>query len=274
MLQMLDLCLRYVEAGLPSLDEASLTIRGLWKIQYALRLTPSDFPVPREFLLIQTTGFGSCHYEVTPPAFHLDCVGRSATEVLGLGLPYKIAALDAIASELVGPPAYECLLDGTNCDKAGRRAEIIVRETARLAAKVVNKRKARVVLVGALGSLLVRLKSLGCLEVAATDHNPRVGGRTYHGVQIEGASATIEKISASDVAIVTGMALANGTVDGILETAALAGVRVLMYLQTGANLVQPYLDSGVSTIVSEPYPFYLMGPGSNMIRVYRASSRP
>jgi hypothetical protein len=267
---LLTKCREYVEnCGASRAEISSLVIRAAWKSQYALRLTPDDFPVLREYVVIQTVGFGSCHEEVTDLSLlRADCIGRSALDVAQFPLPYRVASLDAIASDFVPSPSAEYRLEGSNALKLAMRSDLITEETLRLASGI-SSRRARVVVVGALGSLLARLVSRPELDVYAVDGNVAVIGKNYHGVFVESSSLTLDLMRNADISIVTGMALANGTIDEILRTAIAAKSRLLMFLQTGANLVVPYLEENVDTVVSEPYPFYFMGPGATVVRVFR-----
>lgn len=268
---LLTSCRQYVEANSRHIDAPSLIVRGAWRTQYALKLTDNDFPVLREFLLIQTDGFGSCHYDPAQGTPLLtECVGRNALTLMEYPLPYKIAALDSVATGLWPPSNREYKLTGKNSDKVENRSHIICSEAKRTAPDIPFKGgdKVRVTVVGALGSLIKTLVAESRFIVEATDCDLQVVGRNYHGVIIEDGSKTVEKVAGADVAIVTGMTLANGTINDILAVDASRRARVIMYMQTAANLVQPFLAAGITTVVSEPYPFYFMGSGESVVRVY------
>ena len=268
--RLLTICREYLDAYASTCDQSSLLIRAAWKVEYALRLTANDFPVLREFLLVQTVGFGSSHQQITGPSWlRADCIGRSALALTQYPLAYQIAWLDAVASQIVPPPDEETCLTGSNAEKLAVRSDVIVSEALRLA-KSTRSLRPKVVVVGALGSLIFRLVKNHQIDIRAVDGDEAVIGRNYHGVVVESASLTKELVSGSDVAVVTGMALAIETMDDIVDAAVQSRVKLLLYLQTGANLVEPYLVAGAATVVSEPYPFYFMSSGKSVMRVYRA----
>ena len=273
---LLALCKRYIAERAVNLEPAARTVRAVWKVEYglgwryALRPTVQDAPVLREFILLQVNGFGSSHQETTGLSrLRLDCIGLDAFHLERFPLAYQIAALDAVASVFVPPPTREIRLAGSNTEKLIARTDVIVEEVLAHANRI-NRRRPRIVIVGALESLITRLVRERRFQVQASDADTTVVGRSYSGVIVESAQDTIRLIRGSDVAVVTGMVLATDTADEILEAARKGGARLVLFMQTGANLVEPCLAAGAHAVVCEPYPFYFM-PGESIVSVYRAS---
>lgn len=249
---------------------ARRVVRAAWRTQYLLRLTPNDFPVLREFLLLEVEGLGSCHCpSLSMEALDPSCIGEDALE-LKVPIEYEIAALDALASQMHAASFQTHTLSGGSREMLEHRTEIIVSEALRLMDSAPALSGGKVAVVGALGSLLAKLQSIPGLHVSATDEHPSVVGRDYHGTVIENSTKTVERVREADVAIVTGMTLVNGSINQLLELESESHVRILMFLQTGANIVSPFLTHGASVVVSEPYPFYFSGCSNSIIRVYRA----
>lgn len=78
-------------------------------------------------------------------------------------------------------------------------------------------------------------RRLGCERVMVSDLGPEVGMRRYGIEVMDGATRTDELIEGSDVLLITGTTLVNGTLDHILERAGTLGVNVLFYGTTAAG---------------------------------------
>ena len=124
--------------------------------------------------------------------------------------------------------------------------------------------------VGVVGDFLELLALNTSLSLHATDYYPAIAGRKLHGAYVRDGKHTLDEVSEADVAIVTGMTLATNTLDDILRVAQENGTHVLLFAETGANFADVYLENGVSTVVAEPFPFYLSGAPSCTVRVHRA----
>ncbi len=122
--------------------------------------------------------------------------------------------------------------------------------------------------VGVVGNIIKKLLK-NDIDVVGTDFDDEiVGKRLFEKVEIFHGSKTMEMISKSDVAIVTGMALATNTLDEIINVSKKSNTKLLVFAETGANFGSFYVDNGVDSVVSEPYPFYIF-QGKTSINVYR-----
>jgi len=125
----------------------------------------------------------------------------------------------------------------------------------------------KVVNVGAIGNFIKELRQRD-IEVFATDFHSSLVGETLHGVQIEHGGGTLEYVKKCDLALVTGMTLATGTLESIIKTAGDCGTKLVMFCETGANFAEEYCKYGVDVVVSEPFPFYAF-QGVSKIEVFR-----
>ncbi|MFL6844281.1 MAG: Rossmann-like domain-containing protein [Allosphingosinicella sp.] len=245
------------------------TIRGCWEIRYALGLIDVGFTIPRDFVVLQTIGFGSCHFEGIGATADVGAtIGRSALDLHEYPLAYQIAGLDAVASAFDEPCSSVVTLQGSNREKVIQRSKLLCDVTVR-ALQLADRpaRIRRVTMIGVLSTVVGLLSRDPRLDVRAIDKSPHVIGRNYHGVTVVDDRQTAEIVATSDVILVTGMSITEGDLDVILDVANRAGTVVIMYMQSGANLGAPILSRGAHIVISEEYPFYFMGPGSSVIKI-------
>ena len=280
-------------------SEDILTIRGIWRCDYVLRLSIQESVFNLHYVLVQTVGQGCSYYD---PASDQPTISESLIGDNVLGTEFRsralrVAALDAVYFSLNGRPNESKVIKGTNVEKAAQRATIVCNEALLLLEKKTPKKQKLTVLnVGVVGSFLSVLaahKAIGVhpeldIQITASDLYDEVAGTQLHGVTVEHGTyadsklrasdiplgtRTLELIAEADVAIVTGMTLANGTIDGILETALKNKTALLIFAETGAHFAEEYCDMGVDTVVSEPFPFYLTCSGPTQIDIYRRKDR-
>ena len=106
------------------------------------------------------------------------------------------------------------------------------------------------------------------MRVQGIDLSPAIIGNDSGGAEVLDASHTAKAIASSDIALVTGMTLANSTLDPIVELCGASGGPVVMYAQTGSYFGPFYRDWGIRAVVSESFPIYTL-PGPSEVRVYR-----
>jgi hypothetical protein len=263
-------------------------LRGVWRCDYVLRLTQEESVFHLHYLLAQTKGQGCCYYDLTDekPVVDESFLGKNVLSMRFKSRALQIAALDAVYSSLNGKPFKSIIIKGSNIEKAHRRATIVCNEVL----SIIRKRKPKqgnkfnVLNVGVVGSFLSILTRGKKLRVKASDLYEKVAGKTVHGVTVEHGTygsakshkrdtplgtRTLELVAEADLAVVTGMTLANGTLDGILATALEHKTALLIFAETGANFASEYCKMGVDAVVSEPFPFYLTCDGPTRINIYR-----
>jgi hypothetical protein len=261
-----DRCKQYVFDSLKS-DNPEIIIRGCWDVRYALGLSDVVSAVTREFLLIQTSGFGSCHYEVDERLDDIaSIIGKSALDLGDYPFEYQIAGLDAAASSIKKPSASEIDLFGSNREKVVKRSGLLY-DITKGAAQITGSRKLNITMIGVLEGVLKLFSRDSQINPIGIDRNPDVIGRNYYDIPVRGQECVLDAIAVSDVILMTGMSLYIDGVDAIFDAAQRSGAKLVMYMQTGAHLAIPVLQHGASYVISEEYPFYFMGPGRSTIRV-------
>ena len=241
-------------------------IRGLWKTDLLFRPSSNERTFNYTYLLAQTVGQGCCYCPATVQPDHT-IMGTDAREAIRERTPTGIALLDSIFARIPRRPQEVQSLCCDSVEKARLRTGIIMREAERLLpdGKGAN---ARIVNVGVVGELLRRLKEK-YRNVTATDFDEVIVGLSLHGVSIDHGNQTLEHVREADLAIVTGMTLATGTLEAIVDTARSAGTKLVVFAETGANFGEEYCrELGIDAVVSEPFPFYIF-QGATRIEVYR-----
>lgn len=254
-----------------------LTLRALSRTCYVMRLDEKATTFHLHYIVAQTLGQGCSYYDpdMDEPGLYESLIGRNALEVVTGHRCINIALLDAVFASLKGKPSKANSIEGTNIEKADLRANIVCHEAELLLKKRNAPKRGKrmmVVNVGVVGNFLAYLMNCPGLEVRASDFYRGVVGSSVHGVQVEHGSKTLDLVADADVAIVTGMTLANDTLDSILNTARENSTSLLIFAETGANFASEYCNMGVDTVVSEPFPFYLTCAGSTQIDVYRRAN--
>jgi hypothetical protein len=265
-----------------SADSEIFKLRGVWKSSYVLQLTPDESLFYLHYVLAQTVGLGCSYYDPTDeePSLHESLLGKNIFNLPFQVRSLRIAALDAAYYSLNAKPTKSFTISGTNMEKAGQRSQIICEEVFSLLASRTPKwgKKARVSVVGVVGGFLKILTERSDLEVQAVDFSPTAIDKTIHGVQVEDGTKqgshhkgdrTLELIANADVALVTGMTLANDTLGEIITVSQKHRTALVLFAETGANFASEYSELGINTVVSEPFPFYLSGYGSTQINVFR-----
>ncbi len=273
MLKILEMLKEKAWKEFNNLPPEAYILRGLWRTEYILKLTNESTTFHLRYILAQTLSQGCSYYELEEeePMLKPSFIGDN---VLDLDTKYKcitIATLDALFGSLKKPPTYSHIIEGTNFEKDYKRAKIICDEAFSILKKksLKNGHKAKVVNVGVVGNILAILKDFNNIQVNASDFYKGVVNAIIYGIKIDHGSKTLDLIAKADLAIVTGMSLANDTLDGILDIAHESNTSLVLFAETGANFAQEYCNMGIDSVVSEPFPFYLSCPGNTTINVYR-----
>ena len=260
-----------------NLPHDSLVIRGLWRTDYVLKLTPDSTLFHLHYLLIQTDAIGCSYYESADeePGIGKGLINQNAFELEKQFKAIRIAALDSVYANFVDEPSERIIIDGTNIDKDYKRAKIICKEALSILKrrKPKNGEKIVVLNVGVVGTIISELIKEKSIQVKASDYNKDVVGfDKVHGVKVEYGAKTVNLIAEADLAIITGMTLANDTIDDILNTAIKEKTALVMFAETGSNFAGEYCKMGVDVVISEPFPFYLSCPGETILNIHRRIS--
>ncbi|MFC1678714.1 Rossmann-like domain-containing protein [Elusimicrobiota bacterium] len=240
-----------------------------------LRLNPEESVFHLHYVIAQAKKQGCSYYEPAREEVGLveSILGKNALCIPTSNRSIRIAALDAAYASmgLQGRPAKSYLLSGPNSVKARKRAKIVCAEAMSILRKRRPKQgnKMRVLNVGVVGSFLSSLGRRSELTVAASDYYQGIVDRRIHGVHVESGGKTLRLLPKMDLAIVTGMTLANNTLDGILRIARKHDTAIVLFAQTGSHFASEYCRMGIDVVVSEPFPFYLTCAGDTHLHVYR-----
>jgi len=256
-------------------DEAH-KIRGIWNVDYAIRLTGSPTILHLSYVVVQTLEQGCSYFEpsIEDPGLNERLLG---SEVMTLATGFRsldIAALDAIYAHLAGKPNKIYRLEGSNIQKASKRAKIVCDEVFSALEKLTPKNgdKFVIVNVGVVGDFLDILTRDTDIKVEASDFYRGVVGTKPYGITVNHGSKTPKLVAGADLAVITGMTLATDTLDEILNVAVENKTTLVMFAETGANFASEYCRLGIDVVISEPLPFYLTGRGRTTIKVYRRST--
>ena len=195
-------------------------------------------------------------------------VGRDAREMLmDRYCPVNIALLDAMYSSLFPEPDEKFMISGDN--KAAKRADIVCDEVMNMSRQKLIPERPRVVNVGAIGCIIEKLNNKD-MDITATDLDKNIIGRELSGVEIaDGALHTERLVAESDLAVITGMTISNGSLPGLLKIAKENNTKIMLICETGSGLGRAYCDLfDVDAVISEPYPFYIFRCHSE-IKIYR-----
>ncbi|MFC8530428.1 Rossmann-like domain-containing protein [Nocardia sp. NPDC057227] len=193
---------------------------------------------------------------VTDDAVHA-CVGRQAGALFEHPLlPVRVAALDAVLAA-AWPHAGEPVTvpGGDSRAKSEARAAAVV--------ELLGAGVRRVLVVGVVNSLLRGLRARG-IGYLACDH---IGGHTEWGEPI-GTDAEAA-LPGCDALLVSGMTLANGTLEPLRRSAAARGLPLVVFAQTGAAVLRCFVGAGVTALSAEPYPFFWLDGGPSVLHRYR-----
>jgi hypothetical protein len=241
-------------------------IQGIWNIDCLFQPNVQERIFDCNFLIAQTIHNG-CAY----------CFRRSNTDELRnyIGKDYfkvnitynalTVAILDSMYASAKQQPIKTYNLNSDSLSKLEKRSDIIVEEVLRFKKE---KENLRIVNIGTVGNIIHKLGKIPDIIVQSTDYDPHIVGKNMQGVTVLHGDYSVDAIRNSDVAIITGMALLSKNIKEIIKTANETGCEIILFAETGANLIDFYFSKGINTVISEPFPFYIFH-GHSQIDVYR-----
>ncbi|MFZ2205531.1 MAG: DUF364 domain-containing protein [Candidatus Magasanikiibacteriota bacterium] len=248
-------------------------INGLWRIRCLFQPTKHERFFNYHILVAQTLGQGACYYEKPELS---DKILESMIGQEYKGYPtgnenIDIALLDSLAISFNSVPDFSIELPGLRSHKALTRADIIVDEALRISNNIRNKknRKVKVCIIGVVSLIVEKLLQSGFIVSACDREKNLIGKKLFNKVIVESATKSLDIISNSDIAIITGMALSTGTLSELVSVARKNKTKIILFAQTGAGFAPFYIRNNIDSVVSEPFPFYTFD-GHTKINVYRA----
>lgn len=251
-------------------------LRALWSVAFLVQAEPGERKTRYTMRIAQSDGYGrSGGLGPGLPDPDPDLIGEDARRILRERLwrseTDHVAVADLVIGEVSRPPDEQIVLDDTVQGKYVARTKLFVDETDRvLQHRGTEHRTAtppRVLVVGATAGILDALVR-GGLHVRATDLSPDVVGRTLGGVEVLDGAENARLMKDTDVAIVTGMSLMNGTLPDLMSLAKMHNTSTMIWAITGKNFGHYYTEHGVDSVISDPSPFLLL-PGPAKIAIWR-----
>lgn len=245
-------------------------IKGMWGVDCLFQPKKDERVFDCDFVVAQTMGQG-CAYgnsEGFERNYLRSLIGKNYFELSFTDAAVEIAIMDSLY-EKVFPVNwdYEICAQGTSAEKLHKRSEIIFNEAMHL---LEGKKDKKVVNVGVVGDIIKTFVDEG-IDISGTDFDSEIIGKEmFSKAPIYDGAKSLDYVAAADVAVVTGMALATGTIDGILKTAKQNNTKIIIFAETGANMADAYIKCGADVFVSEPFPFYIFN-GESKMRVIRKS---
>ena len=252
-------------------------LRALWSVSYVVQAEPAERKTRYTMRIAQAEGYGrSGGLGPGLPDPDPDLIGEDARRILRERLwrdeSEQLAITDLILGQVSRPANEQIVLDDTFRGKYVARTKIFADEANHLLQRRGVEHRAarppRVLVVGATAGILNALVR-GGFAVRATDLSPDMVGRALGGVEVlDGTTANARLMKESDLAIVTGMSLTNGTLPGLMSLAKTHNTSTIIWAITGKNFGHYYTEHGVDSVISDPSPFLLL-PGPAMIAIWR-----
>jgi hypothetical protein len=183
----------------------------------------------------------------------------------------RTALIDLVMGHVSVAAKHEVTLDQVLRDKFTLRSRLFADEAEvvlqRKGVHAIKRSKPHILVIGATVGMIGALVHRG-FEVSATDMLPDVVGANLCGVTVCAGTENGRLIKAADLAIITGMALANRTLPGLIEAAKTHNTSTMIWAITGRNFGHYYIDHGVDCVISDPSPFFQL-PGPANIGIWR-----
>ncbi len=216
--------------------------------------------------VIKTKYQGVAYYsDELSDAESFSIIGSSISEIKTMHNGVRLALLDSLAPRRV--PDRVINLHGDSISKSLERAKILSEYSVKLLEISKSTHEIDFVNVGVVSLLMRNLVQKGYL-VKGSDFDRSV----IDDKNIFDGMHTLELISKSKVAIVTGMTMTNGSIIDIMKVAKKSGTKVIMFNETGAGLNNYLFDLGVDLIIAEPFPFYIFD-GDNTIEIHQKNDQ-
>ncbi len=173
----------------------------------------------------------------------------------------RVAAWDAVAASIRSDAPHRAeVLNGPAATQAALRARMVADEVDRCALSLGLPKACRVALIGFSHEIYRALRDRRYdVHVGELDARCDMSVVPRHRTTL-GRHSGRTALRHTDVAVITGMTIANGTLDGLLRQASAARCGVVLYAETGHALLSLLPRLGiVDSVVSEPFPFYVFG---------------
>lgn len=232
-------------------------VNGLWGVDCLYHPINNGRIFDYKFLISQTLGQGcaySTNYNYSRELLK-QYVGHDFLEFNIDDIALKVCFLDSLYGVLFPAKNKKRLtVKAESMEKLKWRTKIIIDESKRLLGNLRNK---KVVNVGVVGDILCSFQNEGAI-ITGTDFDPSIiGMNSFGNIPVLDGRSTLDVVSDSDLAIITGMTITSSTIDDILKCCTRNNVKTIVFAETGANLADYYIKQGVNVYLSEHFPFYI-----------------
>jgi len=257
------------------LPDDPFRLKVFWHINFVFQPTLGERKRYYTMKIAQTANCGHST-GLTPVLLDADLVGEDTRKILKNKLCHdyidRTAIVDSVMGHVSRPADEQILLDETLHAKYVARSKIFADEAEKVlrrkGPKNLKGKKPRILVIGATGGIIDALVRRG-FDVSATDLLPEIVGKELGGVEVQnGETANARLMKEADLAIVTGMTMANRTLPGIMKVGKKHNTSTIIWAITGRNFGHYYTDNGVDSVISDPSPFLLL-PGPAVMAVWR-----
>jgi hypothetical protein len=250
-------------------------LTSFWFVDFVRQAVPGERKTRYTMRLAQSENYGIAFGAVVrPPTSDQDLLGKDTREILR-DRQYRdeidrVALVDLVMGHVTPAASRQVTVDESVRDKQALRSRLFADE-----AQSVLQRKGsaaskgatpRVLVVGASAGIIGALVSRG-FDVAATDMSEEVMSQEFGGIVIGSDAANAELVEKADLAIITGMTLANRTLPALIARAKNHNTSTMIWAITGRNFGHYYIAHGVDCVIVDPSPFLLL-PGSAKIGIW------
>jgi hypothetical protein len=253
-----------------------LRLTSFWHVDYFRHEVPEEPKRRYTMRLAQAENYGVAFGSPSPlQEADRSLLGEDSREILkGRQLHDDVdrtALIDLVMGHVSTAAKHEVVFDKALRDKYALRSRLFADETEavlqRKGSKAIKGSKPHILVVGATAGIIGALVNHG-LRVSATDMLPDVVGTNLGGVAVCAEPENDLLIKAADLAIITGMTLANRTLPALIDAAKTNNTSTMIWAITGRNFGHYYIDHGVDCVISDPSPFFLL-PGPANIGIWR-----
>lgn len=244
-------------------------IVGIWATDCLYNPAQNGRVFKYKFIVTQTQIGQGCAYSSSDgydADYLAELVGKDCLDNEIEDLPLKVACIDSLCEKIsFGYETEEIKLEGPSAYKLRARTELIINEAMRL---IGDLRGRKVLNVGVVGDILLQFYNHGCQVIGSDFDSSIVGRHFFDEIPIISGTRTLEALKSVDIAVVTGMTIANATLNEIIVVCREYGVKLIVFAETGSNMGQFYVHEGVDCYLGEIFPFYIFN-GSSTIRITR-----
>lgn len=246
-------------------------LTGFWHIDLVRQQVPQERKTRYVIRVAQSENYGvavGLAPTIADPNPHF--VGKDVRQILKDRLCRnsvdRTALVDLVMGHVAQRASEYITLDSTLRNKYAARARVFADE----AEKIVERKGrgslkgngAHILVIGATAGIIGALTKQG-FEVSATDLHPEIVGTELSGVEIRNAkSANAALIKKVDLAIITGMTLANGTLPSLMTLAKKHNTSTMIWAYTGRNFGQYYIRHGADCVIGDSPFLQLPGPAA------------